>query len=181
MITGCASMSGIRSSVIEEKTEKLLQPILSRLSEEADEDGNKKAYECVDVEYVKEGSSRYLRIFADKEGGIGINDCEKISRQIEAELDREDFIPDAYILEVSSPGLTRPLKKERDYERNLGKPVEVHLYKPVVSGKDKIKIFIGDLKSYNDTMITLDIGDGKEELEEIERSNISVIKQYVVF
>lgn len=174
-------MGNVKSSVIEEKTEKLLAPILDRLSREPGEDGETKEYSLVDVEYVREGSSWYLRIYADKEGGIGINDCEIISRQIETELDREDFIPDAYILEVSSPGLTRPLKKERDYQRNLGRPVEVHLYKPVVSGKDKIKIFIGDLKAYTGDTVTLDIGEEKEELTEIERSNISVIKQYVVF
>ena len=171
----------MKSSSIEERTEKLLEPILTELSSKADENGQTAAFECVDVEYVKEGSNYYLRIYADKEGGIGINDCEVISRRIEAELDREDFIPEAYILEVSSPGLTRALKKEKDFIRNLNKPVEAHLYKPVAIGKDKIKIFIGDLKAYDDTTVTLDIGEKQEELITIERSNLSVIKQYVEF
>ena len=167
-------MGAVKSSQIEERCEKLLSGVLENLDPE-------HVFEIVDVEYVKEGSTFYLRFYVDKEGGISINDCEMISKAIEPELDREDFIPDAYILEVSSPGLTRALKKERDYQRNLGKPVEVHLYKPVVSGKDKIKIFIGDLKAYDEEKITLDIGEKKEELIELERSGISVIKQYVVF
>lgn len=174
-------MAVLKNSAIEEKTEKIVLPILDRMSSEPDEDGILHRFELVDVEYVKEGGNLYLRIYADKEGGINIVDCEKLSRAAEAELDRLDFIPDAYILEVSSPGLTRPLKKPRDYERNLGKPVEVHLYKPVVSGKEKIKIFIGDLKAYDDSEVTLDIGEKEEELVRLERSNISIIKQYIVF
>lgn len=174
-------MSSVKNSSIEEKTEKLLLPILEKLSSEPDDEGNVRAYEAVDVEYVKEAGNWFLRIYADREGGIAINDCEVISRTIEKELDREDFIPEAYILEVSSPGLTRPLKKERDYERNLDKPVEVHLYKPVLSGKEKIKIFIGDLKAYDKDSISLDIGEDQEEIIRLERSNISVVKQYIVF
>ncbi len=174
-------MAAFKNSAIEERTEKLVLPILEKMSGEADENGNVRSFELVDVEYVKEGSSFYLRIYADKEGGISIVDCEKISRAIEADLDREDFIPDAYILEVSSPGLTRPLKKERDYQRNLGKPVEAHLYKPLTMGKDKVKIFIGDLKSYDENTVSLDIGDKEEEIITLERSNISIIKQYIFF
>lgn len=162
-----------KNAGIEEKTEALLLPVLEQISE--------NTYEIVDVEYVKEGSSWYLRIYVDKEGGISIDDCELISRAIEPVLDEKDLIPDAYILEVSSPGLTRALKKERDYKRNIGKPVEVHLYKPVEIGKDKVKLFIGDLISYDEEKIVLDIGEEKEELTELIRSNISVIKQYVVF
>ena len=174
-------MKNVKTSVIEEKTEALLEPVLKKLAEEPDEEGRLNTYEIVDVEYVKEGGNWYLRIYVDKEGGISINDCERISRAIEPELDRTDLIPDAYILEVSSPGLTRALKKERDFERNLQKPVEVHLYKPVESGGDKVKIFIGDLIAYTEETVTLDIGEKKEELIEIQKPNISVIKQYVVF
>ena len=174
-------MAAPKYSAIEERTEKLLAPILEKMSAEPDENGNVAAYELVDVEYVKEGSNFYLRIYVDKEGGIAINDCETISRAIEKELDREDFIQEAYILEVSSPGLTRPLKKERDYQRNLGKPVEVHLFKPVEVDKEKVKIFIGDLKAYDEKTVSLDIGEKKEEIVELERANISVIKQYIFF
>lgn len=164
-------MAGGKNSNIEEKAELLLTPVIEQLG----------PFEVVDVEYVKEGSSWYLRVYADKEGGIAIDDCELISRAIDPILDEKDLIPDAYILEVSSPGLTRALRKERDYQRNLDKPVEVHLYKPVEMGKDKVKIFIGDLKAYDEEKIMLDIGEEKPEEIEIQRSNISVIKQYVVF
>lgn len=164
-------MAGGKNSNIEEKAELLLTPVIEQLG----------PFEVVDVEYVKEGSSWYLRVYADKEGGIAIDDCELISRAIDPILDEKDLIPDAYILEVSSPGLTRALRKERDYQRNLDKPVEVHLYKPVEMGKDKVKIFIGDLKAYDEEKIILDIGEEKPEEIEIKRSNISVIKQYVVF
>ena len=81
--------------------------------------------ELVDVEYVKEGSDYYLRIYADKEGGITIGDCEIVNRAMSDLLDADDFIKDAYILEVSSPGLTRPLKKENDFKRSIGKIVEI--------------------------------------------------------
>lgn len=151
---------------IESRTEALLQPILDEHS-----------FELVDVEYVKEGSDWYLRAYIDKEGGISINDCELVSRALEARLDEVDMIPDAYILEVSSPGLTRPLKKERDFIRNEGKPVEVHLYKAVEGDK----IFIGDLKAWDDTTVTVDVGENEEELITFDRKNISVIKQYFDF
>lgn len=150
-------------SDIESRTEKLLVPILE-----------KNNFELVDVEYVKEGSDMYLRAYIDKEGGININDCEKVSRALDKLLDEEDFIKDAYILEVSSPGLTRPLKKEKDYVRNLGKPVEIHLFK----AEDGDKIFIGDLKSYDENTVTLDLGD---EDKAFDKKNISVIKQYFEF
>ena len=134
----------------------------------------KHAFELVDVEYVKEGSDWYLRAYIDKEGGITIDDCETVSRKLEAVLDREDFIGGAYILEVSSPGLTRALKKEKDYLRNLGKPVEVHTYRPM----DGVKEFIGDLLRYDPDTVVLDIGPEEPEEIEIPRSNISVIRQY---
>ncbi|MCM1236176.1 MAG: ribosome maturation factor RimP, partial [Ruminococcus flavefaciens] len=86
---------------IEAKTEQLVAPIIEE-----------QQFELVDVEYVKEGSNWYLRVFVDKENGIDIDDCVLVSRALETKLDEEDFIADAYILEVSSPGLTRPLKKE---------------------------------------------------------------------
>ena len=150
---------------IEARTEELITPIL----EEND-------FELVDVEYVKEGSDWYLRAYIDKEGGISINDCELVSRALEAKLDEEDLIPEAYILEVSSPGLTRPLKKERDYIRNMGKPVEIHLYKP----QGRSKIFIGDLKAYTDTTVTISTCDDEDD-RTFEKKDISVIKQYFEF
>ena len=141
---------------IEEKAEELLKPIVEEESRKPDEEGICHAFEIVDVEYVKEGSDWYLRAYIDKEGGININDCERISRAFEQALDAKDVIPDAYILEVSSPGLTRALKKDRDFERNLEKPVEVHLFQAMefpVPGKvdkkgnqktEKVKIQLAD-------------------------------------
>ena len=92
--------------------------------------------ELVDVEYVKEGSDYYLRIYADKEGGITIGDCEIVNRAMSDLLDADDFIKDAYILEVSSPGLTRPLKKENDFKRSIGKIVEIKTYTKIDNCKD---------------------------------------------
>ena len=97
----------------ESRTEAFLLPLVAE-----------HQFELVDVEYVKEGSDWYLRAYIDKEGGIAIDDCECISRRLSDWLDREDFISDSYILEVSSPGLGRPLKKEKDFVRSMGKQVE---------------------------------------------------------
>lgn len=180
----------MKYSKTEELVLGLLEPLIGEMSATPDEDGELKEYEIVDVEYVKEGENFYLRCFIDKTGGISVDDCETISRKLEAILDEKDPIADAYILEISSPGLTRALKREKDFERNINKPVEVHLYKPVelesVSKKgkpvkEKIKILIGDLKAYDDSSISLDIGEEKEEIVIIQRSNISLIKQYFVF
>ena len=151
---------------IEQKTQGLLQPILDRLQ-----------FELVDVEYVKEGADWYLRAYIDKDGGISVDDCEIVSRELEKQLDTEDFVEGAYILEVSSPGLTRPLKKETDYVRNLGKPVEVHTYRPLDGSKE----FIGDLLRYDQDTVTLDVGPEETEEITIPRSNISIIKQYFTF
>lgn len=144
---------------IEKRTEKLLEPILEANS-----------FEMVDVEYVKEGSDWYLRAYVDKEGGITVDDCELVSRALEKKLDEEDLIKDAYILEVSSPGLTRPLKKERDYERNLGKLVEIHLFKAV----DKCKQFTGTLKAWDESSVTLEV-DGLDMT--FDKNSISLIRQ----
>ena len=109
-----------RREEYEMKTEALITPIV-----------DEKGFELVDVEYVKEGSNWYLRAYVDKEGGITINDLESVSRILSDKLDEEDFISDAYILEVSSPGLGRPLKKDKDFDRNMGNEIEVHLYRAV--------------------------------------------------
>ena len=124
----------------EERTEQLILPILQQ-----------NHFELVDVEYVKEGSNYYLRVFADKEGGINIDDCVTISRELEVKLDADDFIEDAYILEVSSPGLGRPLKKDKDLKRSIGSDVEVKLYKAI----DKQKEFEGQLVAFDENTITI--------------------------
>ena len=132
----------------EARAEALLQPIIDELS-----------FELVDVEYVKEGSAWYLRAYIDKEGGITVDDCEVVSRRFEVELDREDFIQEAYILEVSSPGLGRPLKKEKDYQRSMGKQLELRTYKAINGQKE----FYGALKAYDDETVTIETEEGKDE------------------
>ena len=102
----------------ESQAEALLLPIVENLG-----------FELVDVEYVKEGGTWYLRAYVDKEGGITINDCETVSRAFSEKLDEKDFIDEAYIMEVSSPGLGRPLKKEKDFARSLGKEVEIRTFR----------------------------------------------------
>ena len=109
-----------RREEYESRTEAFLLPVLAEHN-----------FELWDVEYVKEAGTWYLRAYIDKEGGIAVDDCEVISRILSDWLDQTDFIEDSYILEVSSPGLGRPLKKERDFERSLGEEVEIRLYKAV--------------------------------------------------
>ncbi len=126
-------------------------------------------FELVDVEYVREVGVWYLRCYIDKEGGITVDDCEVISRLLGEWLDKEDFIEDSYILEVSSPGLGRPLKKDKDFERSLGEEVELRLYKP----RNRQKEFTGILKAYDKDTVTLEM-DGAEEV--FERGEIALIR-----
>ena len=114
----------------------------------------KHGVEIYDIEYVKEGSDWYLRAYIDKPEGVNIVDCENVSRELSDALDVEDFIPDAYILEVSSPGLGRALKKDKHLEKSLGAEVEIKTYKPL----DGQKEFTGILKGYDADTVT--IGDG---------------------
>ena len=138
-----------RREEYESRTERFLLPLLAEHN-----------FELVDVEYVKEGGNWYLRAYIDKEGGITVDDCEVISRTLSDWLDREDFIADSYTLEVSSPGLGRPLKKDKDFERSLGEAVELRLYKP----RDKQKEFAGILKGYDRETVTVETEDGREEV-----------------
>ena len=150
--------------MIEQKAEELIQPVI---------DGH--GFELVDIEYVKEGPDWYLRAYIDKEGGITIDDCETVSRAFSDLLDEADFIPDAYILEVSSPGLGRPLKKEKDFKRSIGRDIEIHTYKSV----DGEKEFIGTLKSYDDDSVVLAFEDGTEE--SFLRKELSLIRLAVIW
>ena len=148
----------------EKKTEELITPLIDA-----------EGFELVDVEYVKEGADWYLRVYIDKDGGITVNDCEKISRAFNEILDREDYIDDAYIFEVSSPGLLRPLKKVKDYQRNLGKLLEVKLFAPL----NGVKEFEAELKSYDKESATLVMDDDTEVT--VKRSEISLIRPAIEF
>lgn len=130
-----------KKELYEQKTEELLLPIMEE-----------QGFELVDVEYVKEGGSWYLRAYIDKPGGITVDDCENVSRQLSDLLDEKDYIEDSYILEVSSPGLGRPLKKEKDFERSLGEEIEIRTYRPVQHQKE----FRGLLTAYDKNSITIE-------------------------
>ncbi|MCR5098604.1 MAG: ribosome maturation factor RimP [Lachnospiraceae bacterium] len=147
----------------EKKTEEYITPILDEMG-----------FYLVDVEYVKEGSSYYLRAYIDKEGGITINDCVDVSRRMNEILDKEDYVKDAYIFEVSSPGLDRPIKKDKDYERNLGKQVELKTFKPY----DNQKEFTGILKAYNEETVTIEFEDGDFDFP---RKDLSMIRPSIDF
>lgn len=148
-----------RKEDYEKRTEELILPIL--------EEHN---FELVDVEYVKEGGTWYLRAYIDKEGGIAVDDCEVVSRAFSEILDREDYIEGTYIFEVSSPGLGRPLKKEKDFQRSLGDEVEVRLYRAI----DRQKEFTGILKAYDKESVTLGFEDETEIT--IARADIALIR-----
>ena len=130
-----------KKEMYEARTEELITPILDR-----------RNFELVDVEYVKEAGTWYLRAYIDKEGGIAVDDCEVISRILSDWLDQTDFIEDSYIMEISSPGLDRPLKKEKDFARSIGKLVEIRTYRPI----EKQKEFCGELTAYDNNSVTID-------------------------
>lgn len=146
----------------EARTEELLAPIAER-----------NHVEIYDVEYVKEGSDWYLRCYIDKEEGVSIDDCEAVSRMLSDRLDEEDFIDDAYILEVSSPGLGRQLKKDKHLAKSLLKEVDLKTYKPVNGAKE----FTGVLKAFDENTITIGTGS-QEKIEDIvfNRKEIAAIK-----
>ena len=143
----------------ESRTEALLQPIAAG-----------QGVEIYDVEYVKEGSNWYLRAYIDKEGGITVDDCELVSRRMSVLLDEKDYVEGSYIFEVSSPGLGRPLKKEKDYARSLGKDIEIRTYRAI----DKEKEFYGVLKSYDDKTVTIEMDDGAKKT--FAKSEIALIR-----
>ena len=143
----------------ETRTEELITPILDRMN-----------FELVDVEYVKEGGTWYLRAYIDKEGGITVNDCEAVAREMNEILDREDFVEDSYVFEVSSPGLGRPLKKEKDYIRSMGKEVEIRTSRAI----NREKEFYGILSAYDENTVTIKTEDGTEMT--FEKSDIALIR-----
>ena len=144
---------------IEAKAEALVKPITDTAG-----------LSIYDVDYVKEAGNYYLRVYIDKPGGVTIDDCETVSRAFSTKLDEEDFIEEAYIMEISSPGLGRRLTKDRHLENSLGEEVEIKLYKPV----NKEKEFVGRLKAYNKEEIVI-CNDEGEDLS-FKRTDISLIR-----
>ena len=153
-----------KKELYEQKTEALLLPMMEE-----------HHFELVDVEFVKEAGTWFLRAYIDKPGGITIDDCELISRALSDQLDKDDFIEEAYILEVSSPGLGRPLKKEKDYVRNMGKEIEIRTYRAI----DRCKEFTGILKAYDDTSVT--IADENDKETTFLKTDIALIRQAIDF
>lgn len=148
-----------RRESYEQKTEEILLPIVEE-----------HGFELVDVEYVKEGGTWYLRAYIDKPGGISIDDCEAVSRRLSNILDEKDYIEDSYIMEVSSPGLGRPLKKEKDFARSLGKEVEIRTYRMI----DRQKEFTGILKEYDEDTVTVAMED--ETTKIFDKGDIALIR-----
>lgn len=143
----------------EHKTEALLEPLLKAHN-----------FELYDVEYVKEGGNWFLRAYIDKENGITVDDCEIVSRALSDLLDKHDFIPDSYVLEVSSPGLGRQLKRDKHFEKSIGEEVEVKLFKPINKKKD----YVGLLTAYDQNTITISFED--ESTMEIPRNDIAMVR-----
>ncbi len=143
---------------IEGKVESLVKPIIEKLG-----------YKLYDVEYVKEGKDYYLRIFIDKENGIGLEDCENVTNAINDSLDKADYIKTEYFLEVSSPGVERVLRKPEHFKENIGKDVEIKLFKPI-DGKKQI---IGKLLKFDEEKIYIETD---EEEKEIKKEQIAQIK-----
>jgi ribosome maturation factor RimP len=148
-----------RRESYEQRTEEILVPIVEEYG-----------FELVDVEYVKEGGTWYLRAYIDKPGGISIDDCEAVSRRLSDILDEKDYIEDSYIMEVSSPGLGRPLKKEKDFARSVGKEVEIRTYCMI----DRQKEFAGILKGYDADTVTVILEDGT--VKAFDKSDIALIR-----
>lgn len=143
----------------EKQTEELLEPIVTGFG-----------FELVDVEYVKEAGTWYLRAYIDKPGGITVDDCEAVSRKFSDVLDEKDYIEDTYIFEVSSPGLGRPLKKDKDFQRSLGEEVEIRTYRPI----DRQKEFVGELEAYDKESVTIVYEDDTEQT--FQRQEIALIR-----
>ncbi len=142
----------------EKKTEELILPILLDFG-----------FELVDIEFVKEGQDFFLRAYIDKPGGITIDDCVDVSRKMNDLLDEHDFIKEKYIFEVSSPGLDRPLKKDKDFKRSLGKNVEVRTFKKINGEKE----FEGELVSFDDKTFTISINN--EEMT-FTKKDVSLVR-----
>ncbi len=156
------------------KYEQIVEELLTPIAEE-------KGVRIYDVDYTREGPDYYLRCYIDKDGGVNIGDCENVSRALSDALDEADPIPDAYILEVSSPGLGRSLTKDRHFAASLDEKVEGTTFRPY---KGKKKSFEGILKSFDAGTVTIETdGPGEEDEAQLvlERDNIASIRLVVEF
>lgn len=141
---------------IEAEVEKIVEELLENT-----------ALELVTVDYVKE-RDWYLRVFIDKEGGVDLDDCQDLSRKLEELLDAQDLIKTSYILEVSSPGLDRELKKPRDFQREMGKDIDVSLFAPL----DGKKVVTGSLSAYDGE--TINVGDMAIPMDKVAKVNLHI-------
>ena len=135
-----------------------------------------KAHGCQlwDIEYVREGSERFLRLFIDKEGGVGIDDCEAIARAVDPILDEKDPIPESYCFEVCSAGLERPLKRPSDFEKFMNSPILLKLYRP----RNGLKEIPGILRGYEDGCVTVEAG---KETIQFQKSEVALVRLRVEF
>jgi len=163
----CLSMRGCDDMASKKDVENIALRLVEEITSE-------HGFECVDVELITEVGHLYLRVYVDKPDGITIDDCEIVSRALEAKLDVKDPIKDPYILEVSSPGLDRPLKRDKDFERHIGDLVELKLYKAV----DKVKDFTGELSKYDEETVTIIIDEAPVVFN---RKDIAMIRLAIVF
>ena len=148
---------------------KGIESSVKKLTEEIIKDSD---IELIDIEYVKEGPFKYLKIYIDKPGGITIDDTADISKLLNKKLDEADFIEEQYFLEVSSPGVERPFKKEADYLKNIGSVVEAKFYRPI-EGKKSVK---GILTEKTENNIVIKSGD---DILTIELKDLSKINRVI--
>ena len=161
IVNGRIKEKGGLMAKIEEKVEELIKDKIENIG-----------YSLYDVEYAKEGPNYYLRIYIDSPNGIDLNDCEKVSNEINDVLDEANYIKEQYFLEVSSPGIERILRKDSHLKQNIGNQVEVKLFKKDENGN---KSYIGELKEFDEDTITVKATDKIDEVK-IERKNIAQIK-----
>ena len=161
IVNGRIKEKGGLMAKIEEKVEELIKDKIENIG-----------YSLYDVEYAKEGPNYYLRIYIDSPNGIDLNDCEKVSNEINDVLDEANYIKEQYFLEVSSPGIEKILRKDSHLEQNVGNQVEVKLFKKDENGN---KNYIGELKGFDEDTITVEVTDKIDEVK-IERKNIAQIK-----
>lgn len=154
-------------SKVTEVVEELAAPIISELG-----------LELVEVEYLKEGKSWFLRIYIDKDNGVDIEECGLVSERLSEKLDELDPIPHNYFLEVSSPGAERPLKKEKDFEKAIGKNVFLKTYEPI----DGEKTFEGILTAFNGSVVTVEVKiKTRKKIVEIPYEKVAAARLAVVF